>query len=201
MEYGMDYYWRINDMVKIQEVQSSKHIILALLGLLTFSGCTTFEPKVENMIPENISKVNRLGQTACINMSGEGVLDSAEWMATGISFRPTMFANAIDRSLIEAGLFDRITDCDANSQYQLDVFIVHVEGKPGVTRFSSSYGVVVAHWKLIKKANEEILLDQEITGRYEIRGSGDAARALRAVEGAASDNIKQGLEYISKLVE
>ena len=186
-------------MLKIQEVLCTKHIVLALLGLVVLPGCSSFELKLENMIPENISEGNRLGETACINISGEGVTDPAEWWYTGIEFPPSMFAHAIDISLVEAGFFDRIIDCDANPQYHLDVFLIHVEGKPGVTRFSSSYGTVVARWKLTNRTNEDILLDEEIRGRFILRSSGDPGRALRAVEGAASDNIMQGLTYISAL--
>lgn len=188
-------------MARFQEAPQTRNILSAILGLVVLSGCSSFDPKLERMIPENISPGNRLGETACIDITGEGATDSSRWLYTGIWFPPLMFAKAIDSSLLQAGLFDGIVDCDANPQYRLEIFLAHVQGKAGATRFSSSYGTVVAHWKLTRRIDEEILLDKEITGRFVLRSSGDPGRALRSVEGAAKDNIRQGVSLIAALTK
>jgi len=181
-------------MAQILSRTGAVYTVFGLLGLISLLGCSTPHPQPELMIPEDISPAQRVKDTVCIHITG-GADDMAHnpWGAPYLT--KEAFAKAIDMSLVKAGLFNGVVSCDTGPQYQLDVFLVHAEAQQGSTIFSSSPASIVARWKLTNRANGQILINEEIMSTFVVGG----VQSRKALEGAARDNIRQGLAHFAGL--
>jgi len=153
------------------------------------------------MIPLDIPSEHRVSDSVCIHITSRQNIDP-EWAARTLHpYVPKeSFAKAVDLALVKAGLFGGVVRCSENPNYQLDLHLVHTGAELAVSRFGTTYAVLVANWKLIDLRNSQILIDEQITGSFGLRWGG-TTRGLEAMEGAARDNIKQGLSQIAQSLE
>lgn len=187
-------------MVKMLNTRRASYIVFGLIVLASLYGCPEFHPQPDLMIPMEVSTERRVGDSVCIYVTGG--LDETVRNPLGLPYLPKeSFAKAVDMALVKAGLFSGVVECNEDPQYQLDLFLAHAEGKPGASIFNSSPAVVVAHWKLIDRKNGQILVDEQITGSFVLPPCADVTRSRQALEGAARDNIKQGLAQIAQSLE
>lgn len=164
-----------------------------LCAVAALTGCATPATK-EAMTAETVVVAKKHPRTVSITAQGgseTGVMDSS-------NISNSDFAKAIETSIIKNGLFTQVIEGGAGD-YLLNVAISSLS-KP---MFGASFTVTMeAGWTLMEKSTQKIVM------RESIRSSSTATmgqaligveRLRLAVEGAARENIRDGLTAISKL--
>lgn len=165
-------------------------LVLALGGL---SGCASPAGKSE-MISDRIQDIH--GHKHTVNIGTQGGSETGAMDAPNIS--NNALAAAIEESIIKNGLFTKVVHSD-DSDYFLNVTIVNMS-KP---MFGASMTVnMEAAWSLRINKSQQVVMRETIESSYTAGAFSAFAGVTRvriAVEGAARENIHQGLMAISKL--
>jgi hypothetical protein len=169
--------------------------VLAALISITggLAGCAS-PASTDAMVARGIPNIQHCQKTVAVTAQGgseTGTMDSS-------NISNSDFAKAIETSIVENGVFTRIVPSNG-SDYILNVSIVSMS-KP---LFGASFTVdMEAAWSLSNAVSKQVVM------RESIKSSATATmgqalvgvtRLRLAVEGAAQENIRQGLMAISKL--
>jgi len=117
--------------------------------------------------------------------------------SAGIS--PVYFEEHLAQAILEGDVFPPAANAEVQP-YRLEVRITRIEAPSFAFRMTVDMKAV---WNLRKKADEETLLDEVILSSYTgnpFEGGLIGANRVRvAAEGAARENIRQGIEKITAL--
>lgn len=156
-------------------------------------GCATPATK-EAMTADKVVVAKKHPRTVSITAQGgseTGVMDSS-------NISNSDFAKAIETSIVKNGLFTQVLE-GGSGDYLLNVAITSIS-KP---MFGASFTVnMEAGWTLMEKSTGKIVMRESIRSSSTVT-MGQALigveRLRLAVEGAARENIRDGLAAISKL--
>ena len=162
-------------------------ILLLLLAALLLSGCAW--PKANHFIPQSVNLERQHPYTVKIETLGGkktqfGGLDQVE---------PGMFEEALKASIEQTKAFSAVVYSGAD--YHLDVTLYEVKG----TGFIPFEITLFANWKLSDPLSGAIEFQRQIKGVHSSSNIAGGIRATRAAEGAARNNIAEGLRQISML--
>ncbi len=157
------------------------------------SGCASPASK-DALIAHDIQKIKHHRKTVAITTQGgseTGAMDSS-------NVSNNDFAEAIEESIIENGLFTQVIH-DNGSDYLLNVTIINMS-KP---LFGGSFTVSMeAAWSLSDPITQKFVMRESVKSSRTVT-MGEAfigvTRLRLAVEGAVRENIRQGIMAISKL--
>lgn len=178
-------------------------LTIPLAGM--FSGCTSLiekiiETKVQPMVARNIPNISPINKTISLQVQGgnKGALDYV-YHIVDISDRK--FKKAIEISIIENRLFTQVVR-DKQADYLLIVSIVNMSDQ---SAWKMDQDVFTANmevgWTLIDPATKNIYMRKAIKSVFTSTEKGvflPTTRVISAVEGAVRENIKLGLQEISK---
>lgn len=165
--------------------------VLAIAVVLT--GCAAPANRAA-MAPTSIASTKKMPYSLSVTASG-GSETSA---LSGSTISNEDLRAAIETSVTQTALFKEVVK-GKSGDYELSVMVVKLT-KP---MFGGSFTVEMeAGWSLIKASDKSVLLRKPVTSSHTAT-MGDAlvgvTRLRLAVEGAAQNNIKQGLEAIAAL--
>jgi hypothetical protein len=152
-----------------------------LLAVSLLSGCSSI-PKAAGMRVRDVSIAAK--QSGSIGVRVSGGQDYA------FRISDERFEQALRESLADAGVFDRIVEADAGD-HRLDVVLgdgFGIEGRE-----------ITVLWTLSRVAPREIVWQELVTSRgrsYHLIG---VVRNRRGLELAAQENIRLGLEKLSRV--
>jgi hypothetical protein len=170
--------------------------LFSLIGAMSVSGLTgcASPASQEAMQAPAITTTNKHPYSVSVRTAGgseTGAMDSS-------NISNADFKAAIEKSIVESGVFNSVVEGN-DSDYQLSVTITQMS-KP---LFGFSFTVTMeAAWSLVKTSDKSIVMRKAIQSSYTASASDafvGATRLRLAVEGAARENIKNGLKEISGL--
>lgn len=166
-------------------------LLVSVVGGL--SGCASPAAK-DAMIVSDMPEIQKSQKTVAIETQGGS--ETSSMGSSNIS--NSDFAKAIEDSIIQNGLFSQVVQRDG-ADYVLNVSIVNMS-KPS---FGASFTVdMEAAWSLSDRATGTVVMRESIKSSHTTT-MGEAfvgvTRLRLAVEGAARENIRQGLTAISGL--
>lgn len=165
--------------------------LTACSGLL--AGCAT-GAVAEAMIPETISVEKTHPYSVDVDVTGGRATEP-----TGTpQIANDAFDEAITQTLINAETFAKV-QTDKTGNYELDVIIFKVQHPA----FGESASVTMeTGWTLTNRLTGEIVWQKALRSTYTASSNSDltfSGRLKKATEGAAKDNIKQGVTEITRL--
>jgi hypothetical protein len=170
--------------------------LFALIGLLGVSGMTgcASPASQEAMQVTSIATTNKHPYSVSVRTAGGGETGAMD--STNIS--DADFKAAIEKSIVQSGVFKSVIE-GKGSDYELSVTITQMT-KPLI---GLSFTVTMeAAWSLIKTSDRSVVMRKAIQSSH-TASMGDAfagvTRLRMAVEGAARENIANGLKEISSL--
>jgi hypothetical protein len=167
--------------------------LAALAGIVLLAGCATSANR-DAMTAGGISSAKKNPYSLSVKTGGGN-----ETSAMGSSeISNDDLRAAIEKSVTQSALFKEVVQ-GKNGDYELSVTVARL-GKP---TFGASFTVdMEAGWSLIKASDKSVVMRKSITSSY-TASMGDSlvgvTRLRLAVEGAARNNIKQGLEAIAAM--
>lgn len=179
-------------MLKRDWMQPLRWLMLASLVAL-IAGCASPAAR-EAMVVKTVGDGSRSSGT--VSVTTQGGQDTGAMDSSNISDED--FAKAIEESIVGSGLFADVVHGKA-ANYRLTVSIIELT-KP---MFGASFTVTMeAAWVLIKADSGEALLKKSVRSSYTATMGAAFAGVTRlrlAVEGAAKENIRLGLQEIASL--
>lgn len=178
-------------MISTRVVRCAALALLAWTGLL--GGCATGAVS-EAMIPETASVEKTHPYSVNVEVTGGRATEP-----TGMpQIANDAFDEAITETLIMAETFAKVRD-DKAGNYELNVIIFKVQHpSSGV----SASVTMETGWTLTNRLTGEIVWQKALRSTYTASSDSDVTfvgRLKIATEGAAKDNIKQGVTEISRL--
>lgn len=178
-------------MTSTRVIRCAVLALLAWTGLL--GGCAT--PAVsEAMIPETISVEMTHPYSVNVEVTGGRATEP-----TGTpQIANDAFDKAITETLIKAETFAKVQD-DKAGNYELSVIIFNVQHPSFGARASVT---METGWTLTNRLTGKIVWQKALRSTYTASSDSDVTfvgRLKKATEGAAKDNIKQGVTEISRL--
>lgn len=178
-------------MTTAQVVRFASLALLAWTCLL--SGCAT-PAATEAMIPETASADKTHPYSVNVEVTGGRATDP-----TGTpQIANDAFDEAITETLIKTETFAKVKR-DKAGNYELRVIIFNVQQPP----YGGSASVTMeTGWTLTNRLTGEIVWQQALRSTYTASSDSDisfSGRLTKAMEGAAKDNIKQGVTEIARL--
>ena len=165
----------------------------ALILLLLAVGCAS-GAKPEAMVPADFAVTTRHPFPVVVEVTG-GKETNPLWKS---DISSDAFEKAVEAAIRNTGVFSGIVD-HSNATYRLDVKLVKVM-TPNVG-FDMTV-TVVTEWRLVETRTGATVFEEYITTPYTAT-VGDAFVAITRVrlanEGAARDNIKEGIRRISDM--
>lgn len=170
-----------------------RSLAISIIGLLALGGCAT-PASHQSMIPADFDVVRKHPATVNVTTSG-----GRETEAIGKSqISNETLAKALTEAITKSQTFSRVVQGNG-ADYLLTVSIFSVE-QPS---FGLSYLVKMEVGWTLKRADTDKIVWQEAIKSEHTATPGDAFAAVKrlrlATEGAARNNIAQGLAKISKL--
>lgn len=166
---------------------------LALAGLL-FGGCAT-PAQSSAMMPTLTAPVTKHAGSVSVAVTG----GSTTTATTASQISNEDFAAALEKSILQSGLFSRVVPSGSFSGYQLAVQIVRLD-QP-MFGFSMT-ATVEANWTLTNLDNNAVVWRKAVVSSYTAK-TGEAfagvTRLRLATEGAARNNIQDALAQIGAL--
>ena len=183
----------------IYVMTTARGIRLAALVLLAWTcllgGCAT--PAVsEAMIPETASVEKTHPYSINVEVTGGR---ATEPIGTP-QIANDAFDEAITETLIKAKTFAKVQDSKAGN-YELRVIIFNVQ-QPSSSSVGSAAVTIETGWTLTNRLTGQIVWQQALRSTYTASSNSDITfigRLRKATEGAAKDNIKQGVTEIARL--
>ena len=167
--------------------------LAALAGIVLLAGCATSANR-DAMTAGSISSAKKNPYSPSVKTGGGN-----ETSAMGSSeISNDDLRAAIEKSVTQSALFKEVVQ-GKNGDYELSVTVARLS-KP---TFGASFTVdMEAGWSLVKASDKSVVMRKSITSSY-TASMGDSlvgvTRLRLAVEGAARNNIKQGLEGIAAM--
>jgi hypothetical protein len=167
--------------------------LTGLLLLLLLGGCAA-PASYQAMVPSDFQAAKKHAATVKVAATG-----GRETQALGKSqISDAEFAKALTEAITESRTFSRVMQ-DNGADYLLTVSIISIE-QPS---FGFSFQVKMeAGWTLKQMETDKVVWQESIVSEYTAT-PGDAFAAVKrlrlATEGAAKNNIAEGLSRISKL--
>jgi uncharacterized lipoprotein YajG len=167
--------------------------LAALAGIVLLAGCATSANR-DAMTAGSISSAKKNPYSLSVKTGGGN-----ETSAMGSSeISNDDLRAAIEKSVTQSALFKEVVQ-GKNGDYELSVTVARLS-KP---TFGASFTVdMEAGWSLVKASDKSVVMRKSITSSY-TASMGDSlvgvTRLRLAVEGAARNNIKQGLEAIAAM--
>ncbi len=178
-------------MTTVRGIRLTALVLLPWTCLL--SGCAT--PAVsEAMIPETASIEKTHPYSINVEVTGGRATEP-----TGTpQIANDAFDEAITETLIKARTFAKVQDNKAGN-YELSVIIFNVQQPSSGGRASVT---METGWTLTNRLTGEVVWQQALRSTYTASSDSDitfVGRLKKATEGAAKDNIKQGVTEIARL--
>lgn len=165
--------------------------VLAWAGIL--GGCATGATS-EAMIPETVNIEKTHPYSVNVEVTGGRATEP-----TGTpQIANEAFDEAITETLIEAETFAKVQE-DKSGNYELNVIIFKVQHPLSGTSASVT---METGWTLTNRLTGKIVWQKAIRSTYTAASDSDltfVGRLKKATEGAAKDNIKQGVTEIARL--
>lgn len=176
-----------------------RHLTFALLAVLSLglttllTGCASPATR-EGMIPGDLIAAKKHSQTVSVAVTG-GQETNPLWKS---QISDTSFAEALSDAITRSKVFSAVVQ-GKGGNYQLDVVLVSMT-QPS---FGASFTVSMeAGWSLRRTDSGAVVWQASVKSQHTAK-VGDAfvgtERLRLATEGAAKNNIKQGLEMVSRL--
>ena len=166
-------------------------LLTALLAWVV--GCAT-GAKPEAMIPANYQLTHRHPYSTSVEVTG-GQATNPAWTS---EISNDAFATAITEAIAQSGVFSTVLN-QGGSDYRLKVTLINLD-QP-MMGFNMTVNAVVG-WSLIDVASGQPVFDEFIATPYKAT-VGDAFAGVKrlrlANEGAARENIKEGIRRLSEL--
>ncbi len=176
-----------------QYIQKSSFVLILIGAVMALTGCASPANR-EAMQSAPIASAHKSNHTVVVKTSGggeTGAMDSSNIADADLK-------TAIESSITQSGVFAHVIQ-GTGADYDLSVTIIRLS-KP-LMGFSMTVTMEAA-WSLVKSADKSVVLRKPVTSTF-TAGMGDAfagvTRLRMAVEGAARENIAQGLNAISEL--
>ncbi len=178
-------------MTTVRGIRLTALVLLSWACLL--SGCAT--PAVsEAMIPETASIEKTHPYSVNVEVTGGRATEP-----TGTpQIANDAFDEAITETLIKAKTFAKVNDNKAGN-YELSVIIFNVQQPSSGATASVT---METGWTLTNRLTGEVVWQQALRSTYTASSDSDitfVGRLKKATEGAAKDNIKQGVTEIARL--
>ncbi len=178
-------------MTTVRGIRLTALVLLSWACLL--SGCAT--PAVtEAMIPETASIEKTHPYSVNVEVTGGRATEP-----TGTpQIANDAFDEAITETLIKAKTFAKVNDNKAGN-YELRVIIFNVQQPSSGATASVT---METGWTLTNRLTGEVVWQQALRSTYTASSDSDitfVGRLKKATEGAAKDNIKQGVTEIARL--
>ncbi len=178
-------------MTTVRGIRLTALVLLSWACLL--SGCAT--PAVsEAMIPETASIEKTHPYSVNVEVTGGRATEP-----TGTpQIANDAFDEAITETLIKAKTFAKVHD-NKSGNYELSVIIFNVQQPSSGATASVT---METGWTLTNRLTGEVVWQQALRSTYTASSDSDitfVGRLKKATEGAAKDNIKQGVTEIARL--
>jgi len=168
-------------------------LILASFCILLITGCAS-PATPRGMQARSVVIRNKYPFT--VSVQGIGGRETNPALTSEIS--GDSFAQAVCDSIVESGVFRTVVP-SGNGDYLLEVSIMNVD-KPTVGLDMTA--TMAVNWELTHVATDKVIFQKVINSTYTAT-VGDALVAIKrlrlAQEGAARENIEEGLKRISQL--
>lgn len=173
----------------------NKHLGLILVCAVAvwLNGCASPASKQELIVAETSFGTHH-PHTVSVKAGGGGETGAMDY--TNISNED--LAGAIEESIIKSGLFSSVVQGD-DADYKLSVYLVSMS-KP-VFGFSFTIDMEMS-WSLVNTKTGEAVMRESIKSSHTATAGEAFAAVTRiriAVEGAAEENIRKGLQKIAEL--
>lgn len=168
-------------------------ILATSLTVLNLAGCASPASR-DSMSAQNIAVSKKLPYSVSVETKGgseTGAMDSSNISNADLKA-------AIESSIVESGLFKNVVQ-GKNGDYELTVSVTHLS-KP-VFAIDMKVDLETA-WSLVRTSDQSVVMRKVVKSTHIATMSDSVAGVTRlrlAVEGAARDNIAQGLKAISGL--
>jgi hypothetical protein len=160
----------------------------ALLASVVLGGCST--PQIANpvaMVPTEFTVRNKYAASVCLVAEmGKSMIPS------------TNFVSALTESINKSGVFASVQQCP-DADYILQVTMLRLEHL--TVEFASEVDFK-ARWTLTRRSTNEIVFNQDIGTSYSgniFQTHSGSSFLVLADERVAKDNIKDGLEHLSRM--
>ena len=165
-------------------------VTLCAVGLvLSFEGCAV--PVAKQMVPTGVSIVHHHSGSLRINVAGGG--EEGSFLISAKSLQA-----AIEEAILSSKVFREIIHGE-KADYQLDVFLGDYQFPVGGFNMTTN---IEAVWNLSDVSTKKTVW-QKMIRATSTASMGDAfagvSRARMSAEGAARENVKQGIEQLSQL--
>ena len=174
-------------------INNSFRLILVFTTVVWLGGCASPASKQE-LIVDDTSFGTRHPYSVNVIAGGGGETDAMGY--TNITNED--LAGAIEESIIKSGLFSSVVKGDA-ADYKLSVYLISMS-KP-MFGFSFTINMEMS-WSLVNIKTGNAVMKESIKSTHTTTAGAAFAATTRirmAVEGAAEDNIRQGLQKIAEL--
>ena len=165
----------------------------AVLAVIQLSGCASPADR-EAMTPQSIALAKKHPYSVSVETRGgseTGAMDSSNISNADLKA-------ALENAIVKSGVFKNVVQ-GKNGDYDLTVSVVEMP-KP---IFGLTFTVQLeTAWSLVKRSDQSVAMRRVIKSSHTATFSDAAVAVTRlrlAVEGAARDNIAQGLKAISEL--
>ena len=185
---------KLNQSGEIHFFKNLPHsLVISIIGLLALGGCAS-PASHQSMIPTDFDVVRK--HPATVNVATSGGRETEAIGKSQISNET--LAKALTEAITKSQTFSRVVQGDG-ADYLLTVSIFSIEQ----FSFGLSYLVKMEVGWTLKRADTDKIVWQEAIKSEHTATPGDAFAAVKrlrlATEGAARNNIAQGLAKISKL--
>lgn len=174
----------------MKSLHASLLLVLAATGLL-LGGCAS-PAQSGAMVPTSLGPVSKHTQSVSLNVTGGSPTSSMG--ASQISNED--YTTALSQAITQSGLFAKVIPA---GDYHLEVAIVRLQ-QP-MMGFSMT-ATIETNWTLTRLSDHSVAWQKAITSSHTAKTSDALAGVKRlqlATEGAARDNIQDGIQQLSAL--
>lgn len=173
-----------------------QRLLFLFLGLsaLVLAGCSAAPATPEAMSVQGMSLQSKQPHSVTVMTYGGAETKSGD--STNIS--DASLQAAIENSIVQSNLFNRIVQ-GGGGEYILTVSITQVRKPTVATGYTADLETA---WSLVKASDKSIALKKVVISSYSVPASDTSSGKTKlrlSVEGAARNNIAQGLKVISNL--
>ena len=167
--------------------------MIFVMMAITLMGCASLHARREAMAVDSLEIIRKHAYSVNVTVV-EG--ENASFPKVPLTGRE--FKEALKTSIVASKVFSEVVD-DINANYFLKVHIFNVSDPPPG---GNMHVTVVTNWKLTLPSSETAIWQEVISSSYtspDFAAFSGMKRIRIALEGAARENIKKGVEKLSKL--
>ena len=171
-------------------------VLVSLAMALLISGCSA---RAQKMTPKDYEVVRQMPYSVSVNESTGGIDPKPLW---GSQISDTEFTAALKNALEKSSVFQTVTTGDG-ADYILDVKILDYDKPWNGADMNVS---IETKWQLINAKTHEVVWSSSFSSAYKAKRwwlsvifDTDTQRRQKAQEGAARNNIKEGIRRLSLL--